>query len=179
MARQTVAMILSGSLLAALQTSTPPSAHAAAAVDTRKDSFVCPVTVVNGGRGGIYANDSLSVVLWAESKFIFAPGGPGFTDRDGALGMKVGWELRKRGTLFVTGRRLDGEAPPARAYIPRSYDDYVGGMSLYLVFPTPGCWEITGRVANGKLTFVALIEKIGEGPAWRLDGPPLGSRVSQ
>jgi hypothetical protein len=177
MARQLVAMVLSGSLLVTLQTSAPRSAHAAPAVDARSDSFVCPVTVVNGGKGGSYANDSLAVVL--PDKFVFAPGGPGFVDRDGALGMKVGWELRKRGTLFVTGGRLDGEAPPARAYIPRSYDDYVGGMSLFLVFPTPGCWEITGRITDGSLTFVTLVEKIGEGPASRLNGPPRGRRVSQ
>ncbi len=179
MARQTVAMILIGSLLATLQTSAARSADTAAAVDTRTDSFVCPVTVVNGGQGGVYANDSLGVVLWSESKFVFRPDGPGFIDQDGALGMKVGWELRKRGTLVVTGRRLDGLAPPARAYIGRSYDNYVGGMSLYLVFPTPGCWEIAGSIADGSLTFVTLVEKIGEGPASRLNGPPPERRVSQ
>ena len=178
MAGQTVAVILSGSLLV-IQTITPLGAHAAAAADTRTNSFVCPVTVVNGGKGGPYGNDSLSVVLWAESKFTFAPNGPGFIDRDGALGIKIGWELRKKGTLVVTGRRLDGEALPARAYIPRSYDDYVGGMSLLLVFPAPGCWEITGSVADSQLTFVTLIERIEEGPASRLNGPPRGSRVSQ
>jgi hypothetical protein len=184
MACQTVAMILSGSLFATLQSSAPQSsaprsAQAAAAVDTHTDSFACPVTVVNGGKGGLYANDSLEVVLWPESKFVFAPGGPGFVDRDGALGMKVGWGLRKKGSLVVTGRRLDGVAPPARAYIPRSYDDYVGGMSLFLVFPTPGCWEIMGSVADVSLTFVTLVEKIGEGPKSHLNGPPRGSRVSQ
>jgi hypothetical protein len=179
MAGQTVAVILSGYLLVTLPTVGSRSAHAAAAVDTRTNSFVCPVTVVNGSKGGVYGNDSLAVVLLAESKFIFAPKGPGFLDRDGALGIKVGWELREKGTLVVTGRRLDGEARPARAYIPRSYDDYAGGMSLFLVFPAPGCWEITGRVADSQLTFVVLVEKMGEGPASHLDGPPRGSRVSQ
>lgn len=170
---------------AALALAVSSSAHAQAkataeaAVDTRTDSLVCPVTVVNGGKGGVYANDSLEVVLWPESKFIFAPDGPGFVDRDGALGMKVGWGLRKKGTLFVTGRRLDGVAPPARAYIPPSYEDYVGGIALYLVFPTPGCWEITGRVADASLTFVTLVERIGKGPAWHFEGPPRGWRVSQ
>lgn len=177
MRRQTVAMVLSAFLLAL--TSAAPSAHAAAAVDAHTEPFVCPVTVVNGGKGGIYANESLAVVLWSESKFVFAPDGPGFIDRDGALGMKVGWELRKRGTLFIAGRRLDGVASQARAYIGRSYDNHVGGMSLYLVFPTPGCWEITGEIADGSLTFVTLVEKIGEGPASHLNGPPHGWRVSQ
>jgi hypothetical protein len=175
MARQTFSIILIGALLATFHGSEPGSVHAAAVASTRTGSFVCPVTVVNGS----YGNNSVRVNLWPEGKFVFAPNGPGFVDRDGALGMKVGWGLRKKGTLSVTGRRLDDMAPPARAYISRSYDDYVGGMSLYLVFPTPGCWEITGSVADESLTFVTLVECIGEGPASRFNGPPRGWRVTQ
>jgi hypothetical protein len=52
-------------------------------------------------------------------------------------------------------------------------------MSLYLLFPTPGCWEITGRIAGGSLTFVTLVKKIGDGPSSRLDGPERGWRVTQ
>jgi hypothetical protein len=117
MTRRTVATILSASLLLALQTGASSSASAATE-DTRVDSFACPVTLVNGGKGGTFGNESLAVILWDKNGIIFAPDGPGFIDRDGALGMKLGWELRKRGTLFVTGRRLDGDAPPARRTSP-------------------------------------------------------------
>lgn len=141
----------------------------------RTASTTCAVT---NPEGGIYGNDSLTAVLPGNGTFVFKPGGPGFVDADGALGIKVGWGLRKRGTLVVTGRRLDGAAPPARAYIPRSYDNYLGGMSLFLVFPTPGCWEITGTVAGASLTFVVKVQKIGVGPASRFQGPPSGSRVT-
>jgi hypothetical protein len=137
-------------------------------------STACAIT---NPKGGSLGNDSLAAVL--PGKFIFKPGGPGFVDADGALGIKVGWELRKKGTLFVTGHRLDGLAPPARAYIPRAYDDYVGGMSLFLVFPTPGCWEITGALADESLTFIVQVEKIGDGPPSRTHGPPSGSRLTQ
>lgn len=130
-------------------------------------------------KGGLVGNDALAVVLLEHGRYVFQPGGGGFVDHDGALGIKVGWELRRRGTLFVSGRRLDGVAPEARAYIPRSYDDYIGGMSLYLVFPTPGCWEITGTVAGGSLTFVVQVVKIGEGPSWRMQGPPSGWRLTE
>jgi hypothetical protein len=172
-------MILGGSLLVTLQAGALLGTGAAAAVDEGTDSFTCPVSVVNGGKGGVYANDSIGVVLWPESKFVFKPDGAGFIDQDGALGIKVGWELRKSGTLIVTGRRLDGAAAPMRAYISRSYDDHIGGMSLFLVFPTPGCWEVTGSLAAASLTFVTLVEKIGVGPASHLDGPPQGYRVSR
>ena len=137
-------------------------------------STACAIT---NPKGGSLGNDSLAAVL--PGKFIFRPGGPGFVDADGALGIKVGWKLRKKGTLFVTGRRLDGVAPPARAYIPRAYDDYVGGMSLFLVFPTPGCWEITGTLAEESLTFVVQVEKIGDGPPSRMHGPPSGWRLTK
>lgn len=177
MARQTVAMIVSGSLLGTLHASAPPIARGAAATDAHTDSFVCPVTVVNGGKGGAYANDSLDVVLWPENTFIFEPNGPGFIDHDGALGMKVGWWRHRQGRLQIRGRRLDGDAAPARAYI-YDYGD-TAFQPIYLVFPTPGCWEITGSVGAASLTFVTFVKKIGEGPRWRLNGPPRAWRVSQ
>ena len=138
-------------------------------------SFVCPVTVVNGGKGGTYGNDVLEVELWPQD-FVFKPGGPGFVDSDGALGMKVGWKRKKRGHLEVGGRRLDGEAKPVRAYFGDAGE--IGGQPTYLVFPTPGCWQVTGYVGDGSLTFVVSVEKIGEGPSWRFNGPPAGMRVS-
>ncbi len=134
----------------------------------------CAITRPNGG---MFGNESLSVVLPDTRTLIFRPGGPGFVDDDGALGMKVGWGLHERGTLFVTGRRLDGVASPARAYTSRGYDNYIGGMSLYLVFPTPDCWEITGTLNEASLTFIVQVGKIGDGPR-RLHGPPRGWRVA-
>ncbi len=149
--------------------------HACAAEAAESTSGVCAVTYP---KGGVYGNDSLAVVLPDNGTFVFKPGGPGFVDSDGALGIKVGWDSRKRGTLLVKGRRLDGSAGPARAYIPHSYDDYVGGMSLFLLFPTPGCWEITGTLADKSLTFVVDVQKIGDGPAGHMHGPPSGVRVT-
>jgi hypothetical protein len=90
----------------------------------------------------------------------------------------MGWEFRRRGTLLIRGRRLDGAAAPARAYISRSYDDYAGGMSLFLLFPTPGCWEITGTLAGASLTFVVAVQRIGDGPASRMRGTTSDRRVS-
>jgi hypothetical protein len=139
-------------------------------------STACAVTYPKGGVSG---NDSLAAVLPRNGTFIFKPGGPGFIDTDGAVGIKVGWDLRQKGTLLVVGRRLDSISAPARAYIPRSYDNYVGGMSLFLVFPTPGCWEVTGSVGKDSLTFIVRVEKIGEGPSSHMHGPPPGWRVSK
>jgi len=131
------------------------------------EPFVCPVTEVNGGKGGVYGNEALEVVLWPHGRMVFGPGS-GFVDADGGLGVKVGWDRKKKGDLEVGGRRLDGHAASAYAYISDGYGD-TGFQPIYLVFPTPGCWEIVGSVADASLTFVVLIEKEGGDPSWRFE----------
>lgn len=132
-------------------------------------SFKCPVTIVGTGSGGTYGNDALDVVLASpQGKVIFKPGGPGFIMRDGALSMKFGWNRKRPGQLTISGRRLDGDAPPMRARIPDGYRDS-GLQPTSLVFPTPGCWEVTGHLGADSLTFVTLVELIGAGPAGRGD----------
>jgi hypothetical protein len=128
------------------------------------NGFRCP------SKAGVFENDSLIVTLPA--KFVFGPGNPGFMDVDGALGIKVGWERKRKGHLEIRGKRIDASAPPARAYI-FDYGD-TGFQPMYLVFPTPGCWEITGEVAGGRLTVVTLVEKIAEGPKGRFEDLGLG-----
>jgi len=123
---------------------------------------------------GIQENDALRAVSPFDSyRFVFSPGGAGFVDRDGALGIKFGWDRRIRGDLIVGGRRLDGDAPPARAYMNSGYGD-IGFQASYLVFPSPGCWEITGRIGDRSLTFTVLVERLGNGPEWKYPGIPPG-----
>jgi len=129
---------------------------------------------VSPSKPGYFENESLGVTV--PELFVFRPDGPGFIDADGALGMKVGWQRKKKGHLEISGRRLDASAPPARAYI-YDYGDS-GFQPIYLVFPTPGCWEITGTVAGDRLTFVTLVEKVAEGPSGRFEGLKPGWRVS-
>jgi len=118
---------------------------------------------------GKQSNDALRT--FAPGRIVFAPGGAGFVDRDGALGIKFPWERLMEGSLIVGGRRLDGDAAPARAYMNHGYGK-VGFQPTYLVFPTPGCWEITGRIGDRSLTFVVFVEKIGAGPDWHYEGLP-------
>jgi hypothetical protein len=133
----------------------------------------CPITQANDGI--FYGNDALKAGV-GDGTIVFEPGGPGFVDYDGALGIKFPWIRLKGGRLFVGGHRLDGDAGPARAYI-YDYGD-IGFQPIYLVFPTPGCWEITGAVNGTSLTFTMLIEKIGDGPSWRQNAPPRDRRVT-
>jgi hypothetical protein len=126
---------------------------------------VCPVTP-----GGQFGNEALSTVLW-DGPVVFRPDGPGFVDYDGALGMKWPFVRHIPGRLAIGGQRLDDEAPPARAYLNDGYGRS-GFQPAYLVFPTPGCWEITAGASGNSLTFVVLVELIGDGPDWRFNGVP-------
>lgn len=122
---------------------------------------------------GTQRNDALQAMVPADGKVLFQPRGAGFVDTDGALGMKWGWVRRIPGELIVGGRRLDADAPPARSYMNSGYGT-VGFQATYLVFPTPGCWEITGHIGDHSLTFVVQVEKEGDGPDWKYEGLPPG-----
>jgi hypothetical protein len=109
--------------------------------------------------------------LWKDGAIIFKPGGAGFVTREGALGMKFGWTRGVAGKVAISGRRLDGDAPPLRAEVNNGYGD-LGFQPTALIFPTPGCWQVTAQVgdrADSQVTFVTKVVKIGDGPAWRWD----------
>jgi hypothetical protein len=139
----------------------------------------CAVTVPNGSEppgvfthhgpndnpaknSNLYGNGKLWTVLWPNGTVEFRPGGPGFMDSDGSLSMKFPWWRGVRGKLTIEGRRLDASAPPLRASIPEGYGD-TGFQSTALIFPTEGCWEVTGKVGEVSLTFVTRVVKVRGG----------------
>ena len=124
----------------------------------------CPVSFANHT---IFGNDVLDVILPGRG-VVFRPGGGGFVLPDGALALKVAWNRKKPGQLTITGRRLDDSAPPLRAKVLNGYGD-IGGQTTMIAFTTPGCWEVTGRIPDGSLTFVIFVERIGKGPEGRDD----------
>jgi hypothetical protein len=146
---------------------------------SRPDS--CHVTSPNGivagsseRNEGSYGNALLSVGpfgLWPNGTVVFKPGGAGFQTKEGALGMKFGWTRGIRGKINVTGRRIDADAPPLRFETNQANDVHsTGFLASYLLFSTPGCWEVTAQVGDredSKITFVTRVEKIGDGPGWR------------
>ena len=116
----------------------------------------CPVTLPNRRTFG-FGTERLWVVLWPRGhararRFNVRP--------DGSLALKFPWTRGVRGELSITGRRLDAPAAPARARVPGGYGS-VGFQSTAVVFPTPGCWEVTGEVGDASLRFVTRVS----GPA--------------
>lgn len=132
-------------------------AEQAAAPLLPKDAepFSCPVTLVNEGRGGPYSNEFIEVVLPPRATIVAPPRENAILTADGALAWKFGWDRRTKGRLSISGRRLDSAGPPLSADIPDGYGD-IGFQPMYLIFPTPGCWEVTGKLGTQTLTFVIL-----------------------
>jgi hypothetical protein len=79
-----------------------------------------------------------------------------FVQPDGSISWKLGWYRLSPGTLTIAGTRLDQPAPPLRADIPSGYGAE-GFQASGVIFPTPGCWQITGTVGQHQLPFVPYV----------------------
>lgn len=75
----------------------------------------------------------------------------------GGDGVKVGWFRPQGAPLVITGQRLDGPAPPLDAHVPCCYPTRFQATGL--IFPTPGCWQITARAADSTLTFTVDVAR--------------------
>jgi len=82
---------------------------------------------------------------------------------DGSLRMKFFWWRGVHGALTIEGKRLDAPALPLRSQIPEGYGD-IGFQASGLIFPTEGCWQVTGRVGDASLTFVTRVVKVDKLP---------------
>jgi hypothetical protein len=171
-------------LLAALSIEAEPTPQSAANQSANKPTLAsCPVTLPGSSRSfgkRTPGSEAMSFFepgtshwkpvlmigpfgLWPNGTVVFKPGGPGSIEPDGSLAMKFGWTRGEglRGKLKIHGRRLDTPAPPLRADIPDGYGD-TGFQATALIFPTEGCWEVTGEVGETRLTFVTRVIKIKE-----------------
>lgn len=129
-------------------------------VDTNANGGACPVTIptkqaVNDTNPGNYGNGQLWVDLPTDGVLpLLSPSlRPG-----GGLWVKMPWwwTASLGPKISISGHRLDGASAPlsvdARGTFP------AGFQATYLGFPTPGCWQVTGRVGQVSLTFVATVK---------------------
>jgi hypothetical protein len=127
----------------------------------------CPVTLPNGSipyedAGFNHGNGSLWVALWPRGRLLAGPlpDGSSWAEirPDGSIDAKLGWWRGLGGRLTVQGRRLDAKGPPLRASIPQGYG-WSGFQATGVIFPTEGCWQVTGKAGQATLRFVALVVK--------------------
>jgi hypothetical protein len=86
----------------------------------------------------------------------------GLPYQDGAYTQKVFWWSQGydwKSPLTLTGRRIDGPAPPIRASTAtNAFAEDIGSSILVGVeIPAGGCWEITGRLKGKELHFVVWV----------------------
>jgi hypothetical protein len=116
-----------------------------------------PSTAVIVGLGPpgafVYGNGRLWVTL-AVSGVIVADAG--MVNPDGSIDWKFPWWRMVAGHLTITGRRLDAPAPPLKSRVPSGYGN-IGFQASGVTFPSEGCWQVTGKVADTSLTFVTFV----------------------
>jgi hypothetical protein len=101
--------------------------------------------------GYYFINEDRSI--WASAWWA---GEEAFYLRASEEGIKVGWFRPAGAALEITGKRLDGQAPPLDTHIPCCYPTQFQATGLY--FPTEGCWEVTAKAADSELSFVVWVE---------------------
>ncbi len=104
------------------------------------------------GRGGLWT------LLWWSKGTVQIPRED--VERNGWLYLKVGWwrGAGSQGMLRIHGRRLDKPAPALRADVPSGYGTR-GFVPSAILFPTGGCWQITGHAGRGSLTMMLRVVK--------------------
>ena len=106
------------------------------------------------GADSAYGNGKLWVGgLWPRGVIA---AGPAFLE-NGLVSMKFGWWLNVQGPLRISGRRLDGPAPPLLADV-LNYSP-TGFQASGVTFPAEGCWRVTGAAGAARLTFVTFVTK--------------------
>lgn len=120
----------------------------------------CGPTIANGRtppgetpQPRYHGNDALWVILPPNG--VIKPH-PSWVKANGSIHVKFPWWRAIEGMLTITGRRLDVGAKPLAARVPPGYGT-IGFQATTIVFPTRGCWSVTGRVASARLTFVVEV----------------------
>jgi hypothetical protein len=122
----------------------------------------CPVTIPNGKTPPgaepsprFHWNGLLGTSLPVDGVFVGHRREP-----DGSIFDKLGWvPTGIGGVLTVRGRRLDAPSRPLRVLAVRwGYSSTGrGGWASAVVFPSEGCWKLTGRVKDVSLSYVVKV----------------------
>jgi hypothetical protein len=105
-----------------------------------------------------YGSEALAVMLPPDGRWRGM--GPSHRYRDKLMWWSNGFKPGGESNLKVTGKRIDGEAPPAVISRPTNANaPSLGGWAMLMLveFPSPGCWEIAGNYLGQELKFVVEV----------------------
>ncbi|HEX8229165.1 MAG TPA: hypothetical protein VF826_07610 [Chloroflexia bacterium] len=108
-----------------------------------------------------YGTSRLWTVLPGEGMWSGLPlNGDGYTQKVFWWREGYSWKEDPTPPLTVTGHRLDAPAPPlhSREATNAFADDIGSAMLVGVNFPTPGCWEIRGKLHDQELSFVVWVQ---------------------
>jgi hypothetical protein len=161
--------LVAASLFAHSQQSSPESAPPDSCPVTRPpaQAFVPPVPYWTKLPEDDFwlGTEKLWTLLHDPEIWEWAPHQPGHEQEVQPLTQKVFWfrvgydyRAEPRPKLKVTGRRLDGPAPPLMVMGATNAFTGISSMLTGVYAPVPGCWEITADYHGDKLSFVVWVE---------------------
>jgi hypothetical protein len=125
----------------------------------------CPVTIPNGGQPpgeqqspDYHGNGSIWTALPPDGKIVATRP---FVLPDGSMRIKFPW-WGSRGAgahLTVSGSGIGRPGGLARATVTEGLTAAPHFWASSIVFPTGGCWRVTGTAGPARLTFVVLVVK--------------------
>lgn len=114
---------------------------------------LCEVT--KPSKDGIYRNDWIAVELPPDG-IVELHKDHHHQDAQDLIPFPLRWRVLKHGSLEISGKRLDAEAPPLWVQ-NATVDDKQQTRLTQIVFPKDGCWEMTARVADHELKLVTQV----------------------
>lgn len=132
----------------------PPSKVPARIAERNREGVTLPLVDQRPERESFHGNGK----LWTTLPPQVLPGGviPALGD-ESARAVKMDWWQIGNRLLTIKGTRLDGHTvPPNRWSVPLFGAD----RHVTVIFPTQGCWEITGKIHGidgSALTFVVEV----------------------
>lgn len=130
-----------------------------------------PYELEHSTKSFLIGTEKLWTGLRKTGVWYWAPHAPGHENEVQPLTEKTFWgsvdfdyKTEYPPKLKITGRRLDGNAPPLLTLTPtNAFPGPAAAMLVGVYVPTPGCWEITGEYKGQKLSFVIWLQPVKHG----------------
>ena len=150
------------------QTFVPPASCPITIAPAKPFTLPPPYEVDNSGKSFLIGTEKLWTVVLKTGVWYWAPRPPGHENEVQPLTEKTfwgsvnfDWKTEYPPELKVTGRRLDGSAPPLLTMTPtNAFPGPAAAMLVGVYVPTSGCWEITGEYKGEKLSFVVWVQPV-------------------